>query len=89
MSSICHVEDCVRPGNIRLDFPPDHAERSIRHNHATLICEYHARMAVELFSEMGIVQPINTRPARKVLLDRTGRVQHYPAGKARDNTEYS
>lgn len=86
---MCAVDDCVRAAQIELAFAPDHGEQTRRLSHPEYICGYHAGMAVEYFAEQGVSAPINTNGHKsRIMRDRTGRVQHYPSRRVRDNTEH-
>ena len=83
---LCAVDDCTRYGAIDLAFPTPHDARE-RDPRRTLICDYHAMMAIEYFESIGVPAPIiATQKPRQVIQNRTGRPQRFERYKPVDNT---
>ena len=84
---LCVVDDCTHMGEIDLQFPTRHdaIERQPLH---TLICAYHAAMAIDYFESIGVPAPIIvTEKPRRVVQNRAGRPRRFQRYKPQDNTE--
>lgn len=88
-NSFCSVDNCVRRGEVELDFPGEHGSKAVRFPHKTLLCVYHVRMMQEVLAEQGFDVPpvqIDVRPTfpRGFVGDQ----RRFAKQKPRDDADY-